>query len=104
MKFIRKGSEPISFANWKKDNPNAKYGDLIGEPKKDLRKSLMNEQHSICCYCECRIKNEDTNPYNSFHIEHFKPKGDPLYSAFQLDYSNLLASCGISFDNLSDLE
>ena len=47
----------------------------------------MNEQHGICCYCECRITNDN------FHIEHFKPKGLTLFKSLQLDYNNLHACC-----------
>ncbi len=99
MKCISKNTEPVSFTNWKKNNPNATYDNLAGETKKDLRKALLKEQHSICCYCECRINNEDRNGLNSFHIEHFKPKGNNLFPDLQLEYSNLHASCRINKSN-----
>ena len=96
MKHICKGVEPTVFTQWKAINPQATYRDLSDRQfpgsvfaKVALKQALIAEQGGLCCYCECRIQ-----PGNS-HIEHFKPKGDPLYSALQLDYSNLLASCGI---------
>ena len=96
MKYICKGAEPTVLTQWKAVNPQATYKDLSDRQFPDsvptkaaLKQALITEQGGLCCYCECRIQ-----PHNS-HIEHFKPKGDPLYSAFQLDYSNLLASCGI---------
>ncbi len=91
MKHIIKNVEPASFTTWKANNPAATYKeDLKRERniKKALKRSLIDEQHYICCYCECRIT-ESTS-----HIEHFKPKGNPAYSHLQLDYSNLFASCG----------
>lgn len=96
MKYICKGAEPAAFAQWKAINPQATYHDLSDRQfpgsvlaKTALKQALIAEQGEICCYCECRIQ-----PNNS-HIEHFKPKGNRLYAALQLDYSNLLASCGI---------
>lgn len=96
MKHICKGAEPADFTQWKAVNPLATYKDLSDRncpdavvAKAALKQSLIDEQGGLCCYCECRIQ-----PNNS-HIEHFKPKGNPLYAALQLDYSNLLASCGI---------
>lgn len=109
MKHIVKTPSPASFENWKRSNPHASYDDLTGGPKHDVRSYLKNEQHGICCYCEC-ILNDD------FHIEHFKPKGLAEFESLQLDYSNLHACClkvptegtekhcghkkGITWDNL----
>lgn len=92
MKHIVKNIEPASFSTWKANNPGATYKEDLKKEKKvkkELKRSLINEQHHICCYCECRIT-ESTS-----HIEHFKPKGNPAYSNLQLEYSNLFASCGI---------
>ena len=91
MIHITKQAEPASFATWKANNPTATYKDDLKkerEIKKELKKSLIEEQHHLCCYCECRIRRDNS------HIEHFKPKGDPRYSHLQLDYNNLHASCG----------
>lgn len=95
MKHIVKAVEPKKFSDWKTAHPGATYKkDLcnVHDPdavaaKKALKQSLLNEQHYICCYCECRITDSDS------HIEHFKPKGLPAYAHLQLDYANLHASC-----------
>lgn len=91
MKHITKHSEPAAFTTWKVNNPAATYKDDLDrerEIKKELKNSLLKEQHYLCCYCECRIRKENS------HIEHFKPKGDPKYAHLQLEYNNLHASCG----------
>lgn len=92
MKYIVKNQAPLDFEKWKTDfqatnQREAKYSDLIGSEKRIVKESLISEQYRICCYCCNRIED-----YNS-HIEHFKPKGNPLYSSLQLEYTNLLASC-----------
>lgn len=87
MKHIIKSSEPVSFTNWKRAHPELGYKDLKGRPKKDLKNALIAEQKHLCCYCERRINDNDS------HIEHFKPKGNPLYAHLELDYHNLHASC-----------
>lgn len=87
MKHIVKSNEPASFAAWKLANPNAKYSDLRNPIKDDVKRSLIEEQKYLCCYCECRINLNDS------HIEHFRPKGNPAYVALDLEYGNLHASC-----------
>lgn len=94
MKYISKSQEPLEFAEWKNANPYAKYKDLARAfrpqtrmVKDNLRQFLKTEQHSLCCYCECRLVNND------FHIEHFKPKDANLFPELQLEYSNLYACC-----------
>lgn len=90
MKHIIKNSEPAEFTQWKLHNPNEPYNNLKGQVKAKLKNSLITEQKSICCYCECFIDSSNS------HIEHFKPKDSHnSYSHLQLEYSNLLASCGI---------
>jgi uncharacterized protein (TIGR02646 family) len=88
MKHIIKQSEPRQFIEWKaqaNDDWQPSYDDLRGEIKKIVKKSLMEEQGYICCYCEQRLSFDDS------HIEHFKPQHDPKVDA--LDYSNILCSC-----------
>lgn len=87
MKHIIKTVEPASFTYWKHSNPTLRYDDLVGLPKQDLKNSLIAEQKHLCCYCERRITSA------SSHIEHFKPKGNPVYRCLELDYNNLHASC-----------
>ena len=95
MKRIFKNAQPTEFAQWKANNPTARYIDLGNErsfpgasmAKMSLRASLKSEQKGLCCYCESKIVSND------FHIEHFKPKDSTKFPELQLDYSNLHASC-----------
>lgn len=94
MRYISKSPEPPDFSAWKIAHPDASYKDLSRAftsatriVKDNLRAALKAEQHALCCYCECRISDDD------FHIEHFKPKDPNLFPALQLDYNNLHACC-----------
>ena len=88
MKHIVKGDEPRELAEWKaleSEDWQPTYRDMPGEIKAALKQALMTEQGHICCYCECRLAENDS------HIEHFKPQRDPTVDA--LDFSNMLCSC-----------
>lgn len=61
------------------------HDDLSGETKKAVKKTLMQEQGYLCCYCECRVGDDDS------HIEHFRPQSDANLDP--LDFNNLLCSC-----------
>lgn len=97
MKYIVKSAEPTGFTNWKAANPKASYSDITRHVKSWLKQSLLEEQHYICCYCECRIDS------NNSHIEHFKPKARDKYPELQLSYSNLHASCGCNISKGEDI-
>ena len=89
MIYINKTAEPQSFTNWKNNNPNATYKELTKPKNKkiyiDLKKSLIEEQNGICCYCECKLIDDDS------HIEHIKPRSK--YKDLQLSYDNIVCSC-----------
>lgn len=90
MKHIVKQQEPQLFSEWKagaNDNWQPTYGDggLCGKIKRAVKDALMVEQGYLCCYCECRLADNDS------HIEHFRPQSDP--SVDPLDFSNMLCSC-----------
>ncbi len=88
MKYIQKGGEPPELTDWKaKSNVNWKptFENLSGSVKAAVKHALMKEQGFICCYCECRLENEDS------HIEHFKPQRLAKFDS--LDYWNMLCSC-----------
>jgi uncharacterized protein (TIGR02646 family) len=51
----------------------------------ELHRSLRQEQHDLCCYCELAIAEDDG------HIEHMEPRC--RRSARTYDYSNLAVSC-----------
>lgn len=102
---IRKQHEPRGLRNAKRNDESLDYenekktGFSQKEEHKEafleLRKSLLEEQGKICCYCQGRIKsvlNENDVPL--MKTEHFIPKkGNEADPSLQLEYSNLLASC-----------
>jgi len=88
MKFIVKQTEPNEFTAWKSlsnDNWQPSYADLRGDVKAAVKAALIEEQGTICCYCERRLIVNDS------HIEHFEPQSNPGVDA--LEFSNLLCSC-----------
>ena len=100
MKLIKKGREPESLTQYKLQNKNdANYkafnsGQENEKPenkrKEKLKKSLLEEQGYICCYCMKRISQD------KMRIEHWRPQSHPdlqAYPILQLEYSNLLAAC-----------
>jgi uncharacterized protein (TIGR02646 family) len=50
-----------------------------------LGKTLCDEQHSICCYCEIDVGN------GNYHIEHMEPRSKN--NARTYDHTNLVLSC-----------
>jgi len=56
--------------------------------KKELRTSIIEEQGSICCYCNQSVENNSTSI-----LEHFHPKGLEKYKNQTFDYQNILISC-----------
>ena len=87
MIYIRKSPSPDSFENWKRTNRQREFGALKGQPKTDLKNSLISEQKGLCCYCCARISRDNS------HIEHIKPKGNRKWRNLRFSYKNLLASC-----------
>ena len=88
MKQITKQAEPQEVIDWKSDaneHWQPSYRELFGLEKRALRKSLLEEQGYICCYCNRDISDDD------FHIEHFRPQ--ETYKSLELEYVNLHASC-----------
>ena len=87
MQLINKKAEPEKFIKWKKANPAATF-DSLGRKdslKQELKRSLLSEQHFICCYCENQIDLDIS------HIEHLQPQHK--FPQQQLAYANLMASC-----------
>lgn len=93
MKYIPKDSsrEPESVKQWKRlaaNDPNYGYKFLRSDERKDLLKALIEEQGYICCYCGMAIDHENS------HVEHLNTQTS--HPHLSLEYTNLLASCGIS--------
>lgn len=85
MRHIEKTEPPIEFVEYLK-TPGVCFGGLNGDPKRALRKRLLEDQGYICCYCGCRISNDDNTK-----IEHIKCQ--KRYPSLALEYNNMLASC-----------
>ena len=91
MKHIVKQQEPVAFSEWKQldkmaHRPN--WDRVPGGIKRDVHLALMQEQGFLCCYCEALVDRK------SSHVEHYRPRSNPRYRHMQLDYTNLLGSCG----------
>lgn len=107
MRQIIKRPEPPHFTIWKNNfralhGRDATYDDLKNTTEYFmLKKSLVEEQGYICCYCEKQI-GQRTN-LTDCDIEHFMPRHPDTSSLSvtecalcinaQLDYDNLFASC-----------
>jgi uncharacterized protein (TIGR02646 family) len=84
MRYIKKSKPPQSLLNHLK-TPHHNYDNYA--EKDDLRKSLLNEQGYLCCYCMQRIQ---SSTEEKMKIEHFKPQNN---TNSDLDYKNLLGAC-----------
>lgn len=93
MKYIPENPnrEPESVKQWKQlaaNDPNYGYEYLPSKERKALLDALIDEQGYICCYCGMEISDETS------HVEHLAPQSS--HPHLSLEYTNLLASCGIS--------
>ena len=102
MKNIQKGQPPTDFQAWKAERLPKNWDDLQNEPaerlpgmayfsKKELRKSLVDEQNQLCCYCQASIDFSEKTK-----IEHHFPKDGAdkkRGKELMFDYQNLLAAC-----------
>ena len=89
MRFIEKREEPSELADWKalaNENWTPVWSDFRDPQKAATHRSLIEEQHHICCYCGRRIASSDS------HIEHLQPRSD-TGEDLKLSYANMLASC-----------
>ncbi|WP_411679609.1 retron system putative HNH endonuclease [Clostridium thailandense] len=82
MRFIKKGKEPNSLMEYKKQS-NAYYD---GCNKSDIRKALLKEQGYLCAYCMRRISEENMT------IEHYDAQSK-ISEKDALDYNNMLGVC-----------
>ena len=108
MRQIIKSPEPTRFKQWKDDfratkGQDATYDDLVleNDEYRALKRSLLQEQGYICCYCERAIgRRADLKDCD---IEHFMPRHPDrkalsssecsICETSQLSYNNLFASC-----------
>lgn len=82
MKLITKGREPNSLTIYKKQS-NAYYD---GCNKRDIKRSLLEEQGYLCAYCMKRIDESNTT------IEHYNTQSGSSDKE-ALDYNMMLAVC-----------
>lgn len=107
MRQIKKKPEPAVFSAWKKhyrlvNGRDAVYDDLKGTREYFLlKKSLLEEQGYVCCYCEKKIG--QSGNLSDCDIEHFMPRHPDRRTLSmeecaecinaQLAYTNLFVSC-----------
>lgn len=84
MWHINKTRPPEEFVEYCK-TPGASYEGLSGEPKKKLRKRLVEDQGYICCYCGMEISDDEHTKIE--HVQCQKYHGD-----LALCFDNMLAS------------
>jgi len=93
VKYIDKlDAEPEFLSKWKDQDKmyqrkRAKWKRFCNPYKKDFHTFLVNEQKSICCYCEQKITIKES------HLEHLLPQSLDTYSEKLFEYKNLLCSC-----------
>jgi len=85
MRHIEKTEPPEEFVDFCK-TPDVCFESLSGKPKRALRKRLLEDQGYICCYCGCRIADDEHTK-----IEHIKCQD--RYGNLSLEFSNMLAAC-----------
>lgn len=85
MRHIDKTTPPKEFEDYCK-TPGASYEGLSGDPKKKLRKRLVEDQGYICCYCGMEISDDEHTKIE--HVQCQKDHGD-----LALCFDNMLASC-----------
>ncbi|RLC07465.1 MAG: TIGR02646 family protein [Deltaproteobacteria bacterium] len=88
MRYIRKSGEPDSLKAYKSlesEDWQPSYREL---DKDDLRRSLLEEQGHLCCYCMRRIR------AGLSRIEHFLPQH--MFKEEELNCSNLFLACSVS--------
>ncbi len=95
---IVKASEPLTFVQYKKENPNSTYGDgLPGELSRELKTSLCKEQGYLCAYCMSRIRPFKDNGTSGMRVEHWDSQS--AAPAKTLEYSNMLGVCEGQYDD-----
>lgn len=85
MWHINKTKPPEEFVYYCK-TPGVSYDNLSGEPKKKLRKRLVEDQGYICCYCGMEISDDEHTKIE--HVQCQKNHGE-----LALCFDNMLASC-----------
>ena len=69
MIVVKRGKEPNSLLEFRKNNPDADYEDMPSSVRADVREQMWNEQKHLCAYCMRRIDSPSV-----VRIEHCRPR------------------------------
>lgn len=89
MRKINKGTEPLSFKNYKRRNSKQQYGEFKDTiVKQDICQACAIEQYFLCAYC-CKAISGclDKDTMN----EHIQPRH--YFPQLSMDFNNIVASC-----------
>lgn len=98
MKTILKSSCPPHLACYTAQFPDATWESMRNDTAHggkqaytEVREHLIQDQKSLCAYCECKLHKETPQ---RIRVEHFHPKSDTSsVQNWHLDWQNLLATC-----------
>lgn len=69
MIAVKRGKEPNSLLQFRKQYPDAGYEDLPSHVLKDIREQMWQEQKHLCAYCMRKINSPEVE-----RIEHCRPR------------------------------
>jgi uncharacterized protein (TIGR02646 family) len=98
VRLIQKGKEPRRLLEYSKLE-HATYEGMPTEAKIELRSALIRDQGGLCCYCMCRIHEDEVkerkqleqHKESQVRIEHWKSQSE--HADLQLSWPNLFAAC-----------
>ena len=92
MKHIVKADAPPELVEWQLNDKKfqkgvGKWSRIPGGVREPIRRSLLDEQGYLCCYCEKSITDDQ------YHVEHIQPQGIAATEHLGANYDNMLCSC-----------
>ncbi len=92
MIVLRRGKEPNSLLQFRKQYPDADYKDTPSHVLKDIREQMWEEQKHLCAYCMRKIDNPSV-----VRIEHCRPRHSQDEQEYDkkatLDFKWMLGVC-----------
>ena len=92
MIVLRRGKEPNSILQFRKQYPDADYEDTPSHVLKDIREQMWEEQKHLCAYCMRKIDNPSV-----VRIEHCRPRHSQDEQEYDkkatLDFKWMLGVC-----------
>lgn len=92
MIVLRRGKEPNSLLQFRKQYPDADYEDMPSHVLKDIREQMWEEQKHLCAYCMRKIDNPSV-----VRIEHCRPRHSQDEQEYDkkatLDFKWMLGVC-----------